>query len=263
MIMELKLCHIYPDLLNLYGDRGNVLCLQRRLEWRGIGVSVTELPMGDSRSLSEFDLFFIGGGQDFDQQVLMDDLKGKKAAEIRSAIEDGKTFLAVCGGYQLLGNSYRTWDGKEMDYIGAIDFETVGARSRMVGNFAFRSTEASGGIEIIGFENHSGRTQLGSGVQPLGTVTAGFGNNGTDGTEGVRYRNVFGTYCHGPVLPKNPAFCDFLLKTALEAKYGAAFLEPLADTEEQIAHDAAKGIIDHANHGKVNYLQRVLGHGHR
>lgn len=240
--MELKLCHIYPDLLNLYGDRGNVLCLQKRLLWRGIDVSVTELPMGQYQPFSVFDLFFIGGGQDFDQQVLMDDLKGEKTAEIRSAIEDGKTFLAVCGGYQLLGNRYCTWDGKQMDYIGAIDFETIGASSRMVGNFAFLSTEGSGGIEIVGFENHSGRTHLGSGVQPLGTVTAGCGNNGIDGTEGVRYRNVFGTYCHGPVLPKNPAFCDYILQTALETKYGSAVLEPLPDFEENIAHNAAKSI---------------------
>lgn len=248
--MELKLCHIYPDLLNLYGDRGNVLCLQRRLEWRGIDVSVTELPMGESRSLAEYDLFFIGGGQDYDQQVLMDDLKGKKAAEIHNAIEDGKTFLAVCGGYQLLGNRYSTWDGKQMDYIGAIDFETIGASKRMVGNFVFLSTEASGCIEIVGFENHSGQTHLGSGVQPLGTVTVGYGNNGIDGTEGVRYRNVFGTYCHGPVLPKNPAFCDYILQTALETKYGSAFLEPLPDFEENNAHNAAKSINFKSMHYK-------------
>lgn len=238
-------------MLNLYGDRGNILCLQKRLLWRGIDVSVSELPMGEYRALSEYDLFFIGGGQDFDQHILMDDLKKKKAAEIRSAIEDGKTFLAVCGGYQLLGNSYCTWDGEKMDYIGAIDFETVGARSRMVGNYAFRTTETSGSIEVVGFENHSGRTYLGSGVQPLGTVISGFGNNGKDGCEGMRYLNVFGTYCHGPVLPKNPSFCDYILKIALEAKYGAVSLDPLPDSEEQAAHDAAMRIIDRPNNRTV------------
>lgn len=234
--MELKICHIYPDALNLYGDRGNILCLRRRLEWRGVGVSVTELPIGERDSLGDFDLFFLGGGQDFEQQLLLEDLRSGRGENIRSAIEDGKTFLAICGGYQILGRSYKTWDGKQMDYIGAIAFETVGGRERMVGNFAFQCAEESGGSEVVGFENHSGRTLLDAGVEPLGRVLCGHGNNGADGAEGVRYRNVFGTYCHGPVLPKNPEFCDFLLLTALRRKYGAAELEPLEDREERLAH---------------------------
>ena len=234
--MELKICHIYPDALNLYGDRGNILCLRRRLEWRGVGVSVTELPIGERDSLGDFDLFFLGGGQDFEQQLLLEDLRTGRGENIRSAIEDGKTFLAICGGYQILGRSYKTWDGKQMDYIGAIAFETVGDRERMVGNFAFQCAEESGGSEVVGFENHSGRTLLDAGVEPLGRVLCGHGNNGADGAEGVRYRNVFGTYCHGPVLPKNQEFCDFLLLTALRRKYGAAELEPLEDREERLAH---------------------------
>lgn len=237
--MKLKICHLFPDALNLYGDRGNILCLKKRLEWRGIDVSITEIPIGEYVPLSEFDLFFIGGGQDFEQGLLLDDLNRGKSADIRSAVNDGKTFLAVCGGYQILGRSYRTFEGRQMDYIGAVDFETVGSRQRMTGNFAFRCTEHSGSSMVIGFENHSGRTILGSGIEPLGNVIAGFGNNGQDKTEGVRFKNVFGTYCHGPVLPKNPDFCDYILLNALREKYGLAELEPLPDIYEHMAHSAA------------------------
>ena len=237
--MELKLCHLYPDALNLYGDRGNMICMENRLRWRGIDLSVCEKPIGRQIKLAEYDLFFIGGGQDFEQQILLEDLRAGTGAEIKAAIRDGKTFLAICGGYQMLGNSYKTWDGKTFDFIGAIDYETIGAKERMIGNFAFRCAEESGGSEVIGFENHSGRTYLGAGVKPLGSVIKGGGNNGSDGGEGVRYENVFGTYCHGPVLPKNPMFCDEILRTALTRKYGRAELSPLDDTEERLAHDAA------------------------
>lgn len=241
--MELKICYLYPDVLSLYGDRGNILCMKKRLEWRGIGASVFELPIGENRALSAFDIFFIGGGQDMEQQLLLDDLYRGKGAQIKSAVLDGKTFLAICGGYQILGHSYRTWDGKQIDYIGAVDYETVGARQRMVGNFSFQCFDISGESEVIGYENHSGRTFLGSDILPLGKVISGNGNNGKDGTEGVRYNNVFGTYCHGPVLPKNPEFCDFILQTALKEKYGTAFLEPLPDREEQAAHFAARKLL--------------------
>lgn len=237
--MELKICHLYPDALNLYGDRGNIICLKQRLIWRGIEVSIKEKPIGEQIKLSEYDLFFIGGGQDFEQQILLDDLKAGMGEEIKAAIADGKTFLSICGGYQMLGNCYKTWDGKTMGFIGAIDYETVGAKERYIGNFAFRCNEISGGSEVIGFENHSGRTFLGNGVEPLGTVITGHGNNGEDGGEGVRYNNVFGTYCHGPILPKNPEFCDELLHTALVHKYGSAQLEPLDNAVEILAHDTA------------------------
>ena len=137
----------------------------------------------------------------------------------------------------MLRRSYTTWDGVTCDFIGAIDFETVGAKERMIGNFAFQCGEESGGSVVVGFENHSGKTWLGSGVEPLGRVLSGFGNNGQDGTEGAHYKNVFGTYSHGPLLPKNPAFCDHLLLTALERKYGKAELAPLDDSAELLAHD--------------------------
>ena len=235
--MELKICHMYPDVLNLYGDRGNVMCMTRRLQWRGIEASVTKLPIGAGKSLSGFDLVFIGGGQDFEQQVLLEDLHRGKDREIISAIEDGVAFLTICGGFQMLGTYYETYDGKRCDFIGALDLHTVGSKTRMIGNYKFRCGADSGGSVIVGFENHSGKTRLGGGVKPLGTVLAGYGNNGEDKTEGVHYKNVFGTYSHGPLLPKNPEFCDFLLKTALERKYGRAELAPLDDKAELFAHD--------------------------
>ncbi len=235
--MELKICHMYPDVLNLYGDRGNVICLQRRLQWRGIGVTVEKHPIGSDASLAGFDLVFIGGGQDFEQQVLLEDLHRGKDREIRAAVEDGLPFLTICGGYQMMGHYYETYDGKRCDFIGAVDLYTVGSKKRMIGNYKFRCGEESGGSLVVGFENHSGMTRLGGGVKPLGTVVSGFGNNGEDGTEGVRYRNVFGTYSHGPLLPKNPGLCDHILLTALERKYGRAELEPLDDAAELAAHD--------------------------
>ena len=235
--MELKICHMYPDVLNLYGDRGNVICMTRRLQWRGIDASVTRLPIGSSPSLAGFDLVFIGGGQDFEQQVLLEDLHRGKDREIKAAIEDGLPFLTICGGYQMLGSYYETYDGQRCDFIGALDLYTVGAVQRMIGNYKFQCEESAGGSIVVGFENHSGKTWLGSGVEPLGKVLSGFGNNGKDGTEGAHYKNVFGTYSHGPLLPKNPAFCDHLLQTALERKYGKAELMPLDDRAELLAHD--------------------------
>ena len=235
--MELKICHMYPDVLNLYGDGGNIRCMTQRLAWRGIGSAVTRLPIGETARLSDYDLVFIGGGQDFEQQVLLEDLHRGKDREIRAAIEDGLPFLTICGGYQMLGAYYETHDGQRCDFIGALDLYTVGSPTRMIGNYKYRCGPESGGSLVVGFENHSGKTWLGPGVQPLGRVLAGFGNNGEDGTEGARYRNVFGTYSHGPLLPKNPELCDYILSTALRRKYGAVELTPLDDTAELAAHD--------------------------
>ena len=235
--MELKICHMYPDVLNLYGDGGNIICMKKRLQWRGIDAFVETKPIGSKLALAGFDIVFIGGGQDFEQEVLLDDLHRGKTEEIRAAVEDGIVLLAVCGGYQMLGAYYETYDGKRCDFTGLLDLCTIGGEKRMIGNYKFQCTEAAGGSTIVGFENHSGRTRLGSGVEPLGKVLAGYGNNGEDGTEGAHYKNVFGTYSHGPVLPKNPAFCDHLLLTALLRKYGTAGLAPLDDSEELAAHD--------------------------
>ena len=235
--MELKICHLYPDVLNLYGDGGNIRCLTRRLAWRGIGSEVVKMPIGAGGSLADCDLIFIGGGQDFEQQVLLEDLHRGRDRELVSAVEDGVCVLAICGGYQMLGSYYETHDGRRCDFVGALDLYTVGAKKRMIGNYMYRVGEELGGFTVVGFENHSGKTRLGAGVEALGTVLAGFGNNGEDGTEGAHYKNVFGTYSHGPLLPKNPDFADLLIRTALERKYGRAELNPLDDALERRAHD--------------------------
>lgn len=233
--MELKIGHLYPDVLNLYGDRGNILCMEKRLQWRGIDVVTTGVPIGEPLKASDFDLLFIGGGQDFEQEVLLADLAGAKTAELKAAIEDGMPVLAICGGYQMLGAYYKTWDGHQCDFTGALDLYTVGSKERMIGNYAFTCDEL--GVNVVGFENHSGKTYLGPSMKPMGTVLAGFGNNGEDKTEGARYKNVFATYSHGCLLPKNPALADHILKTALERKYAQAELPPLDDHLEHSAHD--------------------------
>ena len=233
--MELNICHLYPDILNLYGDRGNILCMQKRLEWRGIGVTVTGVSIGQALEASAYDLLFVGGGQDFEQEVLLGDLAGAKTEELKSAIEDGLPVLAICGGYQMLGQYYKTWDGAQCDFTGALDLYTVGSEQRMIGNYMFSCEEA--GCNIVGFENHSGKTYLGSGVRPLGRVLEGSGNNGEDGTEGARYKNVFASYSHGCLLPKNPKLADLILKLALERKYGKVELPPLTDEFETAAHN--------------------------
>lgn len=233
--MELKICHLYPDALNLYGDRGNVLCMARRLRWRGIDVSVEGVSIGEPLRASGYDLFFIGGGQDFEQEVLLEDLASGKGAEIRAAVGDGLTFLAICGGYQMMGNYYKTWDGVQCDFIGALDLYTVGCRDRMIGNVLFTCDELNGAT-VVGFENHSGKTYLGPSVRPLGHMVVGHGNNGEDGGEGARFQNVFASYSHGCLLPKNPLLCDRILETALGRKYGAVTLQPLEDQLENHAH---------------------------
>ena len=232
--MELNICHLYPDILNLYGDRGNILCMQKRLEWRGIGVTVTGVSIGQALEASAYDLLFVGGGQDFEQEVLLGDLAGAKTKELKSAIEDGLPVLAICGGYQMLGQYYKTWDGAQCDFTGALDLYTIGSKERMIGNYMFTCDELD--LAVVGFENHSGKTYLGSGVKPMGKVLTGYGNNGEDGFEGARYKNVFATYSHGCLLPKNPKLCDHILATALARKYGACELQPLDDALEAAAH---------------------------
>ena len=244
--MELNICHLYPDILNLYGDRGNIITMKRRLEGRGIKVNIDECSIGQPLNADKYDIFFIGGGQDFEQEVLLRDLSSGKAQDIRTAVEEEKTFLAICGGYQMLGEYYKTWDGVQLDFIGAIGVHTIGAKERMIGNYMFRTTPESGDTVVVGFENHSGKTYLSEQVAPLGMMLSGNGNNGEDKTEGARYKNVFGTYSHGSLLPKNPVLCDFILQTALNHRYdGAEPLAPLDDTLELNAH---------------RYLQERLSH---
>ena len=166
--MELNICHLYPDILNLYGDRGNIITMKRRLEDRGIKVNIDECSIGQPLNADKYDIFFIGGGQDFEQEVLLRDLSSGKAQDIRTAVEEEKTFLAICGGYQMLGEYYKTWDGVQLDFIGAIGVHTIGAKERMIGNYMFRTTPESGDTVVVGFENHSGKTYLSEQVAPLG-----------------------------------------------------------------------------------------------
>ena len=244
--MELNICHLYPDILNLYGDRGNIITMKRRLEGRGIKVNIDECSIGQPLNADKYDIFFIGGGQDFEQEVLLRDLSSGKAQDIRTAVEEEKTFLAICGGYQMLGEYYKTWDGVQLDFIGAIGVHTIGAKERMIGNYMFRTTPESGDTVVVGFENHSGKTYLSEQVAPLGMMLSGNGNNGEDKTEGARYKNVFGTYSHGSLLPKNPVLCDFILQTALNHRYdGAEPLAPLDDTLELNAHRYMQERLSH------------------
>lgn len=242
----MRIAHLYPDLLNLYGDRGNIMCLQYRCRQRGIQVTVDEISVADPFDHTKYDLLFIGGGQDFEQEVLLEDLHRGKDEEIRRAVADGTVVLAICGGYQMLGKYYQTYTGERLDYIGAVDFYTVGEKERLIGNYAF-DTEFG---PVIGFENHSGRTYLGKGAAPLGKMVSGYGNNGRDGTEGVHYKNTFCTYSHGPVLPKNPALADKLIETAMRRRDPSFVLTPLDDSAEDFARDQVERLYIHQQSGK-------------
>lgn len=240
--VKLTIGHLYPDLLNLYGDRGNIITLQKRCAWRGIKTEVIDLGVGQDADFEGIDLFFMGGGQDFDQYTLESDLgigkAGSKAARLVDAIERDVPVLAICGGYQILGEYYRGADGTEARFIGAIPMYTEAGEGRLIGNMSFTATALSESPLVVGFENHAGRTRLREGATPLGHVEHGFGNNGEDGTEGLRYRNVVATYSHGPLLPKNPAVADALLSLALQRRYPDLELAPLDDALEKRAHDA-------------------------
>ncbi len=228
----LRIAHLYPELLNLYGDSGNILCLRRRMEWRGITPDVMEVHVDDTPSFSGVDIAFIGGGSDREQRIVCDKLLAEQA-EIRAFVEDGGVLAAVCGGYQLLGSSYLMAD-ERVEGLSLVDLYTDHGDPRLIGNIVVESSISP--QPIVGYENHAGRTHLGEGVTPLGRVLYGHGNDGVTGYEGVLYKNVVGTYVHGPLLPKNPGVADYLIVRAMERKYGIAELEPLDDTEELAAN---------------------------
>lgn len=214
----LTLGHLYPDQLNLYGDRGNILTLRRRCELRGIEMRVVGLGIGDALAPDEYDMLFIGGGQDKEQAPVAQDLYEMKGIGLWAAIEDDMPVLAVCGGYQLLAHYYRPAHGPDMRGLGVFDAWTIhkGPQApRCIGNIAINWN----GKTLVGFENHGGRTYLGT-ARPLGKVLKGYGNNSEDHTEGAVYRNAYGTYLHGSLLPKNPHFADHLITIALQRKYG-------------------------------------------
>jgi CobQ-like glutamine amidotransferase family enzyme len=233
----LRLGHLYPSLMNIYGDRGNILCLARRCRLRGIELRVEALEVGDRLQPGAFDMLFMGGAQDREQWLVGRDVIETKGA-LREMLQDGVVFLGVCGGYQLSGRFYRGLDGVEMPGAGVFDMFTLhpgaGAR-RLIGNLTAEWEHGT----LAGFENHGGRTYLGAGAQPFAKVTRGFGNDGRSGYEGARYRNAFGCYLHGPLLPKNPAFVDHLISLALERRYGDGRLQSIDDALEVLSHEEA------------------------
>ncbi|MGI8609086.1 MAG: type 1 glutamine amidotransferase [Candidatus Dormibacteria bacterium] len=241
---RIRLGHLYPREMSIYGDRGNIISLQDRSRRRGIEMEVVEIArdtdaMNDIDVFFDIDIFFIGGGQDQDQDLVASDLSGSKRDAVKWAIDGGAALLAVCGGYQFLGSHYTTVDGTRLPGLGLVDLRTEAGRTRSIGNVLI---DAAGlGLTpttLVGFENHAGRTYLGPGLQPLGTCLVGRGNNGADGVEGVVTGTVIGTYLHGSLLPKNPHLTDHLLAIALGHRQPGATLAPLAAEEEMAAHNA-------------------------
>ena len=235
---ELRICHMYPDLLNLYGDRGNVLSLIRRAELRGISVKLVPVSIGDDFDQNDFDIVFLGGGQDAEQNVIRRDFVEVKGPKVKEAIESGMVFLCICGGYQMLGKYYQEHDGTKIECLGAIDVYTVGEDVRYIQDTTYEASFLKEeGVEdstiLYGFENHSGRTYLGPTVKPMAKVLEGAGNNGKDGFEGAIYNNVYCTYSHGSFLPKNPRMTDHLLSIALKRRYGEDYELPELSTENE------------------------------
>ncbi|MGE3075337.1 MAG: type 1 glutamine amidotransferase [Dehalococcoidia bacterium] len=232
--MELRVAHLYPDVMNIYGDRGNVFALRYRCEARGIAFKLTKVNVGDPFDPEDFDVILIGGGQDREQRRIADDLVARGPA-IRAAIDDGMPALAVCGGFQLFGHRYVDHQGGVIPGIGVFDLETRHpgpVADRSIGNVVMQTDEG----EVVGFENHGGRTYLAPGQEPFGRVRKGGGNNHQDGTEGARRKNAIGTYLHGSLLPKNPALADLLIFKGLQRRYSELTqLEPLADEAEAAA----------------------------
>ena len=232
---ERRLCiaHLYPELLNLYGDSGNILVLRKRMEWRGIDCEVREIHVGERPTFAGVDIVFIGGGSDREQRIVGSYLLEERF-ELAAFVEDGGVLAAVCGGYQLLGHSYLMGD-EEVRGLSLVDLYTDRGSPRLIGNIAVESRISR--QPIVGYENHGGRTHLGAEVEPLGKVLHGFGNDGVSGHEGCLYKNVLGTYIHGPLLPKNPGVADWLIARALERRYSCVELEPLDDAEELAANE--------------------------
>lgn len=244
MSKSITIAHLYPELLNLYGDSGNILTLCKRLEWRGIRACVHELSFGEKLSLADADIVFIGGGSDREQKIVCKELL-KQKEELQAYVEDFGVVAAVCGGYQLLGHSYTMGD-EVLEGLSLVDLYTDRGTPRIIGNIIVDSPLCT--HPIVGYENHGGRTHLGDGVSALGKVRYGGGNDGVSGYEGVLYKNVVGTYIHGPLLPKNPGVADWLLSRSLERKYGQG---ELADLDDSVELSANKYQVQRLLAGKV------------
>jgi len=225
---QLKIGHLYPKLLNIYGDGGNIITLQKRAEWRGYEVIIDEINSGDTQ-IDEHDIYFIGGGQDLQQIEVSKELQRHKDF-LTQERDRGVVFLGICGGYQLLGHYYQPRNGDKLMGISLLDAYTIAGNKRFIGNVTVK-TEYPESSTLVGFENHSGLTYLQGETKPIGSILVGHGNNGKDLTEGAKYKNVFGTYLHGSFLPKNPKFADYLLELALGEK-----LKPIDDTIEEHTH---------------------------
>jgi lipid II isoglutaminyl synthase (glutamine-hydrolysing) len=237
--MVLKIGHLYPTLMSVAADRGNLFSIQKRCQWRGIATEVEQVFVKQTPDFSKYDLILFHGGADREMELAARDIQAK-ASSLREAAEANTVMLTVCAGYQLLGHYYKPFQGPELQGVGLLDLYTEGGSTRFMTHMALECDFAQTGKRIlVGYENHSGRTYLGSKAKPLGKVLAGWGNNGKDGGEGAIYKNVFGTYLHGPVLPKNPWFTDLLIQLALERRYGKVELTPLDNSTEEAAHAAA------------------------
>ncbi|PGK51357.1 glutamine amidotransferase [Priestia megaterium] len=226
MTKKLTLFHYFPDRLNLYGDRGNVLTLKRRCEWRNIELDIVEVKQAKDAPIKQADIVFIGGGSDREQSLCTDELFAIKQ-DFKSMVEDGVSCLTICGGYQFLGDHYITINEEKLKGLGILDFYSVSKDPRLIGNLLVKSDRFG---QLVGFENHGGRTY--HGYETLGKVAKGHGNNNEDGEEGLLYKHLIGTYLHGPILPKNPRVADFLIEKALDRKYGDSALPYLDDALE-------------------------------
>lgn len=235
MTYQLRLAHLYRSHMNVYGDRGNVIALVRRCAWRGIEVTVVPIEPGSDVDWTTFDLAFFGGGQDSGQALIARDLIERQGPGLRAAIEDGLVLLAICGGYQLLGHYFMTHTGERLPGLGVLDVHTIGGKQRLIGNIVVEAQLGPGlPVRLVGFENHSGRTYHGPRVRPLGRVLVGFGDNGEDGVGGAVYRNTYGCYLHGALLPKNPQFTDYLIGLALQRRYGPDVVLPPLDASLEL-----------------------------
>lgn len=233
---EINIAHLYPELLNIYGDFGNICALKKRLEWRNINVNIYKISQKDEIDYSKYDIYFIGGGQDKQQIIVSNELQKHKNA-LKNLADKGIVMLAICGGYQLFGHYYEDQNGKKLEGIGILDAYTLAGSKRCIGNVTVLTNFLTPKT-LVGFENHSGLTYLQNNTKPIGKVIVGHGNNLKSKEEGCRYNNVFGTYLHGSLLPKNPAFCDYLLQTAIRQKIhdNSYILPELDDKLENLAH---------------------------
>ena len=236
---KLKIAHMYPDLMNLYGDRGNLICLQKRMQWYGLDCNIKNIHLEDKLDFNQIDMLFMGGGSDREQGLVYNDLI-KKADQLMQHINDGLPMLCICGAYQLLGTYYKSHDGQVMEGLGFFPFYTVGKKDRLIGNILLESEFNGHKSTVVGFENHGGRTYFDDqNLQALGTVTKGHGNNGEDKTEGICFQNLIGTYLHGPLLPKNPLLADFFIQAMTQRK-GIELDTVLDDSIENIAHEQVR-----------------------